>query len=399
MIDWFVLLTPLLLLPVVMLFVFVGCAQVKPVALFFPFGRPGDIPVPGDYFAEGVTRAAFFRPSDATWHIFKGDLLALQANPTSIPDPASLVVSFTYGLPGDIPVPGDYFEDGFPRPAFFRSGGLSDQVPGEWHIGERVPPGQNVTVQDAIPPIQFPQKSNILDIPLPPGKYLTSIGENSVCLAVYRAFGIGTAPPGPGEWNFRPVAKDTPHVITPQISPPPAQSDTPIPGDYEGRGDGSVQAAIFRNLTNEWIVFDPGDGRIIRQFPVDPRLLRIDPPPGSGGISSFGAITAVSQPNSNVTTNTLDSFIGVILLPPGAYFGASSSPNIMVAVCNIENATWFLLDRNGTVLVTLLSPDLHGSVFIAPGDYHQDGSIKEVLFQVPTGFWSEATVPHRGLAL
>ena len=37
----------------------------------FPFGQQGDIPVPGDYDADGKTDAGIFRPSSDLWFVLK----------------------------------------------------------------------------------------------------------------------------------------------------------------------------------------------------------------------------------------------------------------------------------------------------------------------------------------
>jgi hypothetical protein len=116
MIDWFVWLTPLLLLPVLLLLAFVGC-QFHVTGLVPAFGQQGDIPVPGDYFATGSTHVVFFHPADGSWNFFGADIFDsfIVDHPERFD---SFVITFTFGQPGDIPVPGDYDGNGTTKPAF-----------------------------------------------------------------------------------------------------------------------------------------------------------------------------------------------------------------------------------------------------------------------------------------
>jgi hypothetical protein len=60
---------------------------------------PGDVPIPSDYFGTNMATPAVFEPATATWRLL---------NPITNKE-----VDKTYGLVGvDIPVPRDYFGDG-----------------------------------------------------------------------------------------------------------------------------------------------------------------------------------------------------------------------------------------------------------------------------------------------
>src|SRR5262249_42212193 len=70
-----------------------GAPDVEP----FTYGRPGWLPVVGDWDGDGVTTVGAFDPSTATWHL-------RNRNGPGGPE----VEPFTYGLPGWRPVAGDW---------------------------------------------------------------------------------------------------------------------------------------------------------------------------------------------------------------------------------------------------------------------------------------------------
>jgi len=72
----------------------------------FTWGLNGDVPIPGDYSGDGKSDFAVFRPSNQTWYRIHSDTFQIHI--------------ITWGLPGDFPTPGDYDGDGKQDLAVFR---------------------------------------------------------------------------------------------------------------------------------------------------------------------------------------------------------------------------------------------------------------------------------------
>ena len=83
-------------------------------------GVNGDVPVPGDYFGDGIVRLAVWRPSNGVWYI-KGTDIADWGFSTGN-------VAVQCGVSGDIPVPYDFFGEGKLRIAVYRPSN------GHWYI-------------------------------------------------------------------------------------------------------------------------------------------------------------------------------------------------------------------------------------------------------------------------
>ena len=81
------------------------------------WGLPGDVPAPGDYDGDGIVDQAIYRPSASAWY----------ATASSLGGGAFFVVAMSAVAPA-IPVPGDYDGDGRTDPAVYETSG------GAWKV-------------------------------------------------------------------------------------------------------------------------------------------------------------------------------------------------------------------------------------------------------------------------
>ena len=77
----------------------------------FSFGLPSDKIVPGDYTGDGNLDLAVWRPSNGNWLILRSEDFSFYA--------------FPFGSTNDIPVPGDYDGDLITDAAVFRPSGAT----------------------------------------------------------------------------------------------------------------------------------------------------------------------------------------------------------------------------------------------------------------------------------
>jgi putative transposon-encoded protein len=211
------------------------------------FGLPGDVPVPGDYLGFGREQRATYRPTDGSWRIAGS--------------PFGPIV--WGGMPDDRPVPADYDGDRRTDIAVWR------ESTGVWHVllsslgytggfaaalGE---PG---------------------DIPVP-AAYL---GDRRAVIAVFRPstghwlvsgasfpdpYGVAGDIPVPGEYSFTATLSDRTdraslavfrpstgrwHFTTATSELFGAAGDIPAPADFNG--DGTLDLALFRPSSGMWFV-------------------------------------------------------------------------------------------------------------------------------------------------
>lgn len=173
-----------------------------------PFGRAGDVIVPGDYDGDGTTDVAVYQPSTNIWF-------------TSL-DPATNYGAVQWGSDGDIPAPGFYDADQKTDIAVFRP---SD---GNWYIVKSTG-GTEVrhwgTSGDKPVPADYD-------------------GDGLTDVAVWR--------PSVSTWFIQQSTGGTATVGW-GIS-----TDVPVPADYDG--DGKTDVAVWRPSTGIWYVQQSSNG-------------------------------------------------------------------------------------------------------------------------------------------
>jgi YVTN family beta-propeller protein len=176
----------------------------------YSWGVSGDVPVPGDYDGDGQTDLAIYRPSTGQWF-----LLPSSTNYTT-------GLSYQWGISGDVPVPGDYDGDGKTDLAIYRPS------TGTWFVlnsSSRFTAGAAYVWGVGG------------DMPVP-GDY---DGDGRTDIAVYR--------PSSGHWF---ILKSSANFAANAVYQWGAPGDVPVGADYDG--DGKVDLAIYRPSVGTWYI-------------------------------------------------------------------------------------------------------------------------------------------------
>ena len=193
---------------------FFGFHNYTAIDTCYPWGIPGDIPVGGDFDADGKTEIAIFR--QGKWAMQQTGTLTYRA--------------IYWGMAGDKPVPADYDGDGTTDAAVYRP---SD---GTWHV-LRSTDGGAYQIQWGLD----------TDKPVP----ADYDGDGRADLAVYRA--------GTGTWYILKSGGEGYTAVRFGKG-----SDLPVPGDYDG--DGLTDIALFRPSDGNWYQLRSRDGFTVVHF-------------------------------------------------------------------------------------------------------------------------------------
>lgn len=203
---------------------------VQGLSNFPSFGSSEDIPTPGDYDGDRITDLAFWRPSTGEWYLRKDGALGGRKYGPERDFFRTLDLRYpsievqTWGIPGDIPVPGDYDGDKKTDRAIWRPS------TGEWFI--------------------LLSSGNFLylvwgqtgDRPVPADYN----GDEKDDVAVFRPPQSGSEQVFDGTWFILDSQGTTHSFLLGQ------NEDFPVPGDYDG--DKKADIAVWRPRTGTWIL-------------------------------------------------------------------------------------------------------------------------------------------------
>jgi len=182
----------------------------------YTWGAPGDIPVPGDYDGDRIVDLAVYRPSQGYWFFLKST--------TNY----STWGTYQWGSSGDIPMPGDYDGDGATDIAIYRPSS------GAWYI---LKSSTNFTAADGY----------IWGVPGDRPAAGDYDADGKMDLTVYR--------PGSGHWFILLSTANYGSWLTLQWG---NDGDLLVPADYDG--DLKTDVAVYRPSNGTWYILTSSSG-------------------------------------------------------------------------------------------------------------------------------------------
>jgi PKD repeat protein len=189
------------------------------VTTSFQFGKPGDIPVAGDWDGNGISDIGVFRPSAGYWYLDTTKTGAVQT-------------SFHFGKPGDTPVAGDWDGNGISDIGVFRPSA------GTWYLDYNTTGTVDITF--------FFGKSG--DIPVT-GDWN---GDGNEDIGVFRS--------STGSWYLN-YGKNGVIDATIRFGKP---GDVPVVGDWDGNGISDI--GVFRPDSGQWYLDTTRTGIVTTSF-------------------------------------------------------------------------------------------------------------------------------------